>query len=330
MMGTALSRTNTPSIHSSRVTPCSLDPENQNYDKCDSIVSNNSKLHKKSKQNIVTLVGHEKGITCVSLDSNNALLVTGSDDCTARIWEIASNECLAVLKGHYAYISSVAFQETGDIFAITASADHTIRKWGPLPDHVEVNQFQPHKKGKINDMKIYKNICFSACYDTTIIAIDLNTGDTLREFTGHKHSVITIVYTMKRDFFNISGQADIEQNLWMDEASDLNNQKLASGSADWSIRVWDIVTGSAIQVLKGHSGAVMSVTFDEEKICVISASKDATIRKWNILSGQCLHVCQGHESSVTKVMLDPLNISNMLCQQLEIMFCFNMNFVCKF
>ena len=74
----------------------------------------------------------------------------------------------------------------------------------------------------------------------------------------------------------------------------------------------------------------MSVAFDEEKICVISASKDATIRKWNILSGTCLHVCQGHESSVTKVMLDPLNISNMLCQQLKIMFCFNMNFVCKF
>ena len=98
----------------------------------------------------------------LAIDKNNALLLTGSDDRTCRVWELSTYECLYTLKGHKDYIIAVAFEETRDIYAVTASADKTIRRWGPFPLEDEtINSslvIRPYKeKGKINDIK---EVCF--------------------------------------------------------------------------------------------------------------------------------------------------------------------------
>ncbi|MGC9084472.1 MAG: WD40 repeat domain-containing protein, partial [Anaerolineae bacterium] len=43
-----------------------------------------------------------------------------------------------------------------------------------------------------------------------------------------------------------------------------DGQKLASGSADRTVRLWDLATGEILHVLEGHTDLVQSVTFSPD------------------------------------------------------------------
>jgi WD40 repeat protein len=55
-------------------------------------------------------------------------LVKASYDYTARLWDVASGEELAVLVGHESYVTSAAFSPDGSQ-VVTASIDKTARLW---------------------------------------------------------------------------------------------------------------------------------------------------------------------------------------------------------
>ena len=59
-----------------------------------------------------------------------------------------------------------------------------------------------------------------------------------------------------------------------------DGKKLASGSADKTVRLWDAETGACVRTLEGHGGDVMSVCFSPDGRMVASGSGDATARLW--------------------------------------------------
>ena len=42
-------------------------------------------------------IGHEKAVTCLSVSIDGNLLLSGSDDSSARVWDIDSGQCLRIL-----------------------------------------------------------------------------------------------------------------------------------------------------------------------------------------------------------------------------------------
>ena len=56
------------------------------------------------------------------------LVVTASDDGTARLWEAASGRSLHTLKGHTDYVNGAVFCPDGKL-VVTASIDGTARLW---------------------------------------------------------------------------------------------------------------------------------------------------------------------------------------------------------
>ena len=55
-------------------------------------------------------------------------LATGSDDNTARLWEVATGKEITALRGHENWVKSVAFSPDGKLLA-TGSMDKTARLW---------------------------------------------------------------------------------------------------------------------------------------------------------------------------------------------------------
>ncbi|CAG1984567.1 unnamed protein product, partial [Fusarium graminearum] len=81
-----------------------------------------------------------------------------------------------------------------------------------------------------------------------------------------------------------------------------DSRKVASGSGDKTIRIWDAETGDCERELKGHSKWVNSVVFSHDSKKVASGSYDKTIRIWNTETGKCEQELKGHSDYVMSVV----------------------------
>jgi tetratricopeptide (TPR) repeat protein len=84
-----------------------------------------------------------------------------------------------------------------------------------------------------------------------------------------------------------------------------DGKKLASGSVDNTIKIWDVTTGKVLNTLKGHESSVWSVGFSPDGKKLASGSVDNTIKIWDVTTGKVLNTLKGHESLVWSVGFSP-------------------------
>ncbi|WPJ60419.1 hypothetical protein SMAC4_13266 [Sordaria macrospora] len=83
-----------------------------------------------------------------------------------------------------------------------------------------------------------------------------------------------------------------------------DGQRLASGSGDRTIKIWDPASGSCLQTLEGHGYSVRSVAFSPDGQRLASGSDDETIKIWDPASGSCLHTIPT-STLITDISFDP-------------------------
>ena len=81
-----------------------------------------------------------------------------------------------------------------------------------------------------------------------------------------------------------------------------DNQFLASGSDDKTIRLWNIETGQVIASLLGHTNFVQSVAFSPDGTILASASDDKTIKLWDLQTYQEIGTLSEHSRPVKSVI----------------------------
>ena len=58
--------------------------------------------------------------------------------------------------------------------------------------------------------------------------------------------------------------------------------KIASGSDDKTVLIWDAASGEQLCSLRGHSAVVNSVCFSSDGKQLTSGSDDTTVRNWDL------------------------------------------------
>jgi WD40 repeat protein len=82
-----------------------------------------------------------------------------------------------------------------------------------------------------------------------------------------------------------------------------DGRMLASGSADGTVILWDVVSHRRLATLTGHTAAVWSVAFSHDGKTLASGSQDKSIRLWDVAThGQIGAPLTGHSGDVFSVV----------------------------
>lgn len=77
-------------------------------------------------------------------------------------------------------------------------------------------------------------------------------------------------------------------------AFDGQGHRLASGSRDTVLIVWDVVNECGLFRLKGHKGPISALAFDDDRNVLVSSSKDTMIKFWDLQVQHCFKTMTDH------------------------------------
>jgi WD40 repeat protein/tRNA A-37 threonylcarbamoyl transferase component Bud32 len=104
-----------------------------------------------------------------------------------------------------------------------------------------------------------------------------------------------------RPLATLSGHADSVLTV----AFSPDGERIASGSADGQIKVWDRRSAREVLTLRGHTATVTVVAFSPDGNQLASGSADGNVRIWDVARGENVLTWQGHASGVTGLAFDP-------------------------
>ena len=255
-----------------------------------------------------TLWGHSKGVTSVAFDSSGTILATGSLDKTAKVWQLSSDgssgTCVATLDksngGHTGIITSVAFHPTGTLLA-TGSLDKTAKLWRLSPDNSSGTC--------VDTLTGHSDSVLSVAFHPTAPILATGGGDKtaklwqlLPEAEGGSSCVATL------DKSNGGHSGDVNS-----VAFDSSGTLLATGSSDWTVKLWkpDGSSWTCVATLK-ETSPVYSVAFDSSGTMLATGSFK-TVKVWRLssdgtsdgtTSATCVAILGGHTASVHSVAFD--------------------------
>ena len=242
-----------------------------------------------------TFEGHRDTVLSVAFSSRGAMLASGSEDQTVKLWDTEDGRLLQTLPGHKGAIFSVAFDRFGETLA-SGSGDGTAKIW-----NVRSGSLLRTLHG---DNSLILTVRFGSDGETLatgslsrgIRLWNAPTGQLLRILQGQ--GVINRVVFDPRGDTLASGGHDGSVKLWDAETGVLrrtlkaqnahvwsaafhpNGETLASGD-DSAITLWESSSGKMLRTLEGHTGAIHAVEFSPDGRLLVSKSIDRTIRVWN-------------------------------------------------
>jgi WD40 repeat protein/serine/threonine protein kinase len=84
-----------------------------------------------------------------------------------------------------------------------------------------------------------------------------------------------------------------------------DGKRIASASADSTVKIWSPTTGKEELTLRGHTDGVASVAFSPDGARLASSGYDHTIKLWEARTGKLLHTFEGHSREVNRVVFSP-------------------------
>jgi len=81
--------------------------------------------------------------------------------------------------------------------------------------------------------------------------------------------------------------------------------KLATGTSDSTVKIWNVATGRELMTLRGQDGAISAIEFSPDGSRLATASHDASVKLWEVATGQEIITFRGHSQRVSSVAFRP-------------------------
>ena len=155
---------------------------------------------------------HEKTINSVAISPNDQLIVTGSQDKTAKLWSVDGLNLIGTFHGHRRGIWSVQFSPVDQI-VVTSSADGTIKLW-EFKDFNCLKTFQGHDSSVLNVSFIDRGMqLISSSSDGNMKIWNLKKNECVKTIDAHNDKLWAFVMSNDEELL-ITGGSDSTIIIW--------------------------------------------------------------------------------------------------------------------
>jgi len=181
-----------------------------------------------------------------------------------------------------------------------------------------VNSFQAHSNNinRIKQSTFNANYVATASVDNTVIIWDSNNNwNLIRNYRGHPNDVYGIEF-INEDII-ATGSSTI--HIWY-ISTGIRNRTIITGGYDYSlqlmcngihlaagltsnnIEIYNIITGSLVTILQGHTGIVLNLALISSDL-LASAGDDCTVRIWDLTTNTSKFNLSGHTNGARGLKL---------------------------
>ncbi|GAB7363781.1 hypothetical protein MBLNU230_g4349t1 [Neophaeotheca triangularis] len=187
-----------------------------------------------------TLTGHHNSVRAIAAHGDT--LISGSYDCTVRVWEISTGNLLHRLQGHTQKVYSVVL-DTGRNRCISGSMDNLVKVWD-LSNGSCLFNLEGHTS-LVGLLDLSHDRLVSAAADSTLRIWDPEQGSCKATLSAHTGAITCFQH---------------------------DGQKVISGS-DRTLKMWNVKNGECVRDLLTDLSGVWQVRFDERR-CVAAVQRD--------------------------------------------------------
>jgi WD40 repeat protein len=229
---------------------------------------------------VARLTGHAGPVTALAYSDDGATIISAGKDATVRVWSAASGALKRTIELDDGPASAIAVS-AGRL--LTGHANGNIVLW-------DWDRAEKLSNFKRNDAEIWavaflgSNQRFAAAgHDWKIAVWDAATpSGPFAVLDAHESAVQSLA-------FGMSGSKPL----------------LASGSADKTLKVWNLETLDPVRTYRGHRDYVTAVAMSAGGREIASASLDGKVRIWSSRSNRLTRSLSGHEGRATAVVFAP-------------------------
>ncbi|MEA3211259.1 MAG: hypothetical protein QOE70_4316 [Chthoniobacter sp.] len=234
--------------------------------------------------------GHSGNIKSIAVSRDGQLAVTGSEDKTAILWDLARRAELRRFSGHQMSVESVAISADGR-WVVTGSKDRTAIIWESATGRIlhrlespegEVNAVAISPDGRLlaTGLSTRGGAALRADPPTLAVLWSIETGKPIDHFRGDSYSVTSIAFSP-------------------------DGKSVLMGTQENVAVLWNAANGKELCRFKGHAGIVTAVAFASSGKTVLTGSWDGTARLWDAASGKEVKRFRNPRGKVLAVAFSP-------------------------
>jgi WD40 repeat protein len=197
--------------------------------------------------------------------------------------------------GHKALIRDVIFTKDGR-YLVSASDDKTIRVWD-----VRTGQINRIIRGQIGEGDEGKIFAAALSPDNEWLAVGGWMGPTTNYDLKDLGRIRLYHFPTGQLTALLKGHTSVVNSL----AFSSDSRYLASGSGDFTVRIWKIATQKMLHTLNGHSDVVYALAYLPDNRKLVSGAYDNTLILWDTKTGKRENTMKGHTNKIQSVAVSP-------------------------